>query len=54
MVERNADSLKQMIRGKVVDRRDALEEQYGLILEDLFGQTIVKNSSQPPSVAARV
>jgi polysaccharide pyruvyl transferase WcaK-like protein len=54
MVEQNADGLKQMIRRKAADRRDALEEQYGLILKDLFGQAIAANSSQAPSVAASI
>jgi len=53
-LEREADSLRQMIRDEVEDRRGALDEQYRLILRVIFGQTIAEDAGQVPSVAAQV
>jgi polysaccharide pyruvyl transferase WcaK-like protein len=50
-LEKNAGSLKDMIKDKVADRRKALDEQYRVIFEEVLERTIIQSSSRTASVA---
>jgi polysaccharide pyruvyl transferase WcaK-like protein len=53
-LEKNTESLRQAIGSKVVARRNALDEQYRILLQELSGQLISEDSKDVPTIAARV